>query len=90
MTKVIIKSMDLREETTSKGNIITKQQAAVDPGDGSFPLPFYLTVRSAYKPGEYRLAGSTFRQGRYGDLEIDPYGIKLLPIAANAEQRKTG
>lgn len=86
--KVIINSMDLREETTTKNNVILKQQAALDAGDGTFPLPFYITVRAAYKTGEYRLAGSTFRQSRFGGLEIDPYGVKLIPIA-QGEQRKT-
>lgn len=79
--EIEIKNAKTRTETTTKGNVILKQQAALH-GDDSFPLPFWLTVRPGeeYRPGRYRLDSCCFRTSRYGSLEIDPYGVKLIPL----------
>ena len=79
--KVIVKSADVRVVPTNNGKEIHKQQAALDLG-GSFPLPFDLVVRPgrAYQPGNYLLDLNCIRNNRYGSLEIDGYGIALLPV----------
>lgn len=77
---IVIKSENTRHERTSKGTDLRKQEAAIDSGS-DFPLRFELTVDQPYKPGKYTLAGSAFRVGRFGGLELDPYGIKLEPLS---------
>jgi hypothetical protein len=77
--QVTIKSASLRQETTNKGTVLQKQQAAVETGR-DFPLVFELTVREAYPPGRYELAPESYRVSRFGGLEIDPYGIALRPL----------
>lgn len=81
--KVLVKGRQVRTETTSKGNQVHKQLAALDLG-GPFPLPFWVTIRQGdeYKDGSYGLAPEAFRTNRYGSLEIDPYSVRLVPEAA--------
>jgi hypothetical protein len=55
----------------------------MDTGE-DYPLVFSLVVGNdkgsqPYKPGTYTLDPSSFRQGRFGDLEIDPYNLALVP-----------
>ncbi len=50
---------------------------------GRFPSQFRLSHRefkNIYKPGQYKLAASSYRIGRYGDIELNPYELKLVPL----------
>lgn len=52
----------------------------------AFPIKFKIPVESpaqAYPVGDYKLAISSFRVGRFDSLEIDPYKIKLVSAQAN-------
>jgi hypothetical protein len=54
---------------------------------GPFPVEFRLPLENMsdyYPAGEYMLDPSSFRIGRYQDLELNQYGIKLNPVRANA------
>lgn len=45
--------------------------------------------QSAYEPGRYSLDPACFVAGRFGDLEINRYEVRLLPFAASAQQAKS-
>lgn len=77
--QIIIKSAATREETTSKGTVLQKQQAAIETGR-DFPLVFELTVQRPYAPGRYAFAVESFRVNRFGGLELNPYDLALVPI----------
>ena len=78
--KIIVKSEQVINETTAKGNPITKQQAALVNGD-MFPLPFFLTPEGGrpYPIGEYDLDPACFVTTPWQTLDIDPYRIRLIP-----------
>ena len=79
MSKVIVKTDHTWTETTQKGTVLIKQQAALDQGR-DYPLPFNLTVKDPYPPGTYLIAGESFRVTPWGGIEIDPYNLKLVPV----------
>lgn len=80
--RIMIKSTNVRQEVTSKGNTLHKQQCALDQG-GEFPLPFYVTIPAdkPYPVGMYDIHPSAFRVNRFGSLEIDPYNFHLVALA---------
>lgn len=50
---------------------------------GAFPVEFKLPLEShndAYRAGTYELDPSSFAVGRYGDLEINRFEMKLTPF----------
>lgn len=56
---------------------------------GPFPVQIRLPLESMqayYQVGKYHLSDDSFRVGQYGDLQINPYGIKLLPIVQDAKK----
>ena len=79
--KVLVKDVQTRTDTTNKGNQVVKQLVALDLGS-SFPQPFWVTIQPGreYQPGEYTFGEGTFRPGRYGGIEIDPYNVALVPL----------
>jgi len=76
---IIVKSEQLREERTQKGVVLRKQTAALETG-ADFALPFEISVQEAYKVGRYTLGPRSFRISRFGGLELDPYGLTLVPV----------
>ncbi len=53
---------------------------------GAFPVEFKLPLEnqnSAYPSGAYLLDPSSFAVGRYGDLEINRFEMKLTPFVEN-------
>ncbi|MGK2927911.1 MAG: single-stranded DNA-binding protein [Lysobacterales bacterium] len=77
--EITIKSAQTRTETTTKGTVLLKQQAAMESGR-DYPLVFELTVKQPYAPGKYTLGAASFRAGRFGGLELDSYGLQLVPL----------
>lgn len=66
------------------------QKAYIHKG-GAFPEEIELTVESpahAYPVGQYNLDPSCFRANKYRKLEINPYGIKLMPVKASETIKK--
>lgn len=84
--KILVKSPSVRRDEFSKDDgtvsVRFKQSVALDHG-GDFPLPFDVEVKNEnnyYAPGEYTLSPDSFRVGRFGGLEINPFQLKLLPL----------
>ena len=76
---IIVKSENVRKETTRKGTELLKQQAAFDQG-GDYPIPFDLTVNEPYAPGKYQLSPYSFRVSPFGGLELNPFNIQLVRV----------
>ncbi len=79
--EVEIKAADVIETSNSDGKVFYKQMALLLCG-GPYPLPFKLKIPQGrpYAPGRYRFTDDTFRTGRFGDLEVDPFSLSLIPI----------
>lgn len=85
MLKAKISDGSVHSEFNEKADrFFHTQRAAVFVG-GEYPLVVKVTVQSAdkgYPAGEYTVDPASFRVGRYGGLEIDPYGFRLIPESA--------
>lgn len=83
--RILVKTAEVVQEVTQKGNTLYKQQVALENG-GQFPLPFHVTIQKdkPYSPGVYDFHPSSFRVGRFGGIELDPYNIHLVATAAEA------
>lgn len=48
----------------------------------AYPLPFKINLQEPvpYGSGKFNIDPLSFRIGKYGDLELDPYGFKLVPL----------
>jgi hypothetical protein len=81
--RITVKTSNVQTETTNKGTVLYKQFAAIDRGE-DHPLVFAITVPEGrpYAPGDYVLDQASFRNNRFGGLELDPYQIKLVPMKA--------
>lgn len=77
--EIIVKSNNVQQETTQKGNVILKQQAAIDIGR-DYPLVFDMTVKAPYPPGRYTIAPGSYRVNQWGSLELSAYDLQLLPV----------
>lgn len=74
------------ETTTKEGQKQTRysQEEVYLYTGARFPLMISVGVESldsAYLPGEYILNPKCFRVSKYGGLELDPFGISLLPVS---------
>jgi len=50
---------------------------------GAFPMEFKLTHddhKDAYGVGFYEISPSSFKSSQYGQLQLDPYGLRLVPL----------
>ena len=84
MPAVVIKSAQVEETVTRKGDIMRSQTAGLDLGNG-FELPFRVGLgkNPAYKPGQYDIDPKSFGLSDYGDLVLKRY-VDLVPIGASA------
>lgn len=61
-----------------------------------YPARFVIAHRTntPLVPGFYRIADASFRISRFGNLELDPYSLNLVPIETKGTvtfpQAKTG
>lgn len=89
MLKVEIFDASVQKEWVEKQNkYFYHQEAAVNCG-GPYPLVVKVPIPNpdqAHEKGEYSLHHSAFRVGRFGSLEVDPYGIKLIPVHASLKK----
>jgi hypothetical protein len=80
-----VKTSTVRQERTSKGTILHKQQVAMHQGK-DYPLVFDVTIATGqdepkpYQPGKYSIDPTSFRLNRFGSVELDPYGLRLVPV----------
>ena len=66
------------------------EQKAYAHTGGVFPVEFKINLNShteAYPIGKYQLAPSSFKLNRFGQLELDRYGMKLIPYADFADKK---
>lgn len=83
--QIEVKSTNTKTEKTKNDTIRHKQQVAL-LGQGDYPLPFWIDIPEGrpYQPGLYTFSPDTFRNNRFGGIEMDPYGIKLVPLGEKA------
>ena len=63
---------------------IHEQQAYYHNG-GAYPMPFKLSIRTpadAYPSGEYTLHPDSFTTNQYGNLELNRFEMRLVPLKA--------
>lgn len=77
--------------TTQKG-VMWSQEAYAHLG-GAYPAKIKLSLdgpQAAYPPGDYQLSPAAFKVGQYGDLEINRFQVKLIPLrsAVQANSQK--
>lgn len=68
---------------------VYEQKAYANMG-GVFPVEFKITHddhNNAYPIGKYQLAPSSYKVNQYGQLELDRYGMKLIPYADFADKK---
>lgn len=68
---------------------VYEQNAYVHMG-GLFPVEIKLTHsdhNDAYAIGKYELSPSSFKVNQYGQLELDRFGMALLPYADFADKK---
>ncbi len=70
----------VQSRTDDSGRARHKQVVFVNVG-GAYPLQVTVPVDTphGYLPGTYKMAAESFRVGKYGDLEINNYGVVLHP-----------
>lgn len=69
------------EKTFGNGNKGYSQIGYVNLGN-KFPEQIKIPLQqgqSFYKSGKYELLLSSFRVGKYGDLEVNPFELNLVP-----------
>ena len=83
--KVVVEDSSVYEETTSKGTVLYKQQVKL-VGQGGPSVYFQIDAKDGkpYPQGEYELSVRSFRPGRFGGLEVDPYRVTLVPFVSGA------
>lgn len=68
---------------------VYEQKAYIYTG-GVFPVEFKIThddFNDAYAVGDYTLATSSFKVNQYGQLELDRFGMSLVPLADFADKK---
>ena len=66
------------------------EQKAYAHTGGVFPVEFKITHddhNNAYPIGKYELAPSSYKVNQYGQLELDRFGMKLIPYADFADKK---
>lgn len=58
------------------------------------PYPFKVQIsledgQEPYSPGFYTLSESSYKIGRFGDLEIDRFNLKLIPAPVSAASARS-
>ena len=84
MKITIVEGHHQPESRTTQKGLMWSQKAYADLG-GAFPAQMKITLQSpneAYRPGDYELSPESFRIGQYGDLEVNRFNIKLVPVSA--------
>lgn len=95
--KIEVKSTDVETRTgTSKAGkaYSIRNQSAYWHKVGE-AYPFKITIgledgQEAYIPGFYILGESSYKVGRFGDLEIDRFNLKLVPEKTSFASAKLG
>lgn len=67
----------------TRNGVMWNQDAYVHLG-GAYPSKMKIPLDSpsgAYPPGEYELSPDSFRVGQYGDLEVNRFGLKIVPFS---------
>lgn len=80
---VEVRDYEITEKNGTKAKRYSQEDVYLYTG-ARFPLVISVGIESiahAYPPGEYTLNPKCFRVSKYGGLELDPYGISLLPVA---------
>lgn len=83
--EITVKSLNVITSRTSKGTTLHNQQVALDQGR-DYPLIFEVNVGKGdesprpYPPGKYTFDATSFRLNPFGGVELNPYGIKLVPL----------
>ena len=86
--RVVVEDATVFEEKTSQGTVLHKQQVKMPvPGAPAVYFKIDAPEGKAYPVGEYSLDGRSFRVGRFGGLEIDPYRVALIPLASAVANR---
>ncbi len=87
--RVIVESAEIYTETTSKGTQLFKQEAKM-MGEGGSPVHFMVDAPNGkpYPLGDYVLSVGAFRPSRFKGLEVDPYRVRLIPMAMAAKVAK--
>ena len=82
--KIKVSKAETYEETTQKGNVLHKQQCEL-PRQGRSSVFFCVNVEKGkpYPVGDYTLDVGAFRASRFEGLEIDPYNVRLVSVAAD-------
>jgi len=77
-----IESVEVRSETSKNGNQLRSQRLYLYSGDDKHPDKYWVSLGTAppYEPGKYLLHADTFRPSRFGQLEIDPYNVRLVRL----------
>lgn len=83
--RVQVEDANVFEEVTSKGTVLHKQQVKMT-GQGGPAVYFQVDAKDGkpYPVGEYELSVRSFRPGRFGGLEVDPYRVSLVPLSSVA------
>lgn len=78
-----------RQLTSKAGKPIDlfEQTCYLHQDNEPYPARFTIAHRSntPMAPGFYRIADSSYRVSKYGNLELDPYALNLVPL----EQKNT-
>lgn len=88
MLKIVVKQQKKLSRTyQSNGETKTRyyQEAGIEKR--GFQELIVIQLRQdedPYKAGEYTVDPSSYRAGRYGDLEINPFELRLIPYPAAA------
>lgn len=80
--ETVIRSYETNSKEGQKQTRYSQEEIYLYTG-ARFPLMISVGVESldkAYLPGEYILNPKCFRVSKYGGLELDPFGISLLPV----------
>ena len=88
----IIEGHNLPQSRNTKNGLRYFQQAYAHMG-GAYPQEIEIPLQAptdAKPVGEYELALSAFRVGRFKNLELNPFDLPLVPITKNITLGKTG
>jgi hypothetical protein len=79
--KIVIEDETITSEKTSKGTDIHKQRARADIAPGySLFVDVSVERGQPYKRGEYGLSPRSYKVGRFGGLELDPFNTRLVQL----------
>lgn len=86
----IIEGRQAPQTRTTKNGIRYFQEAYAHLG-GAFPEQVEIPLRNASEAravGDYELDVSSFRVGRFKNLEVNPFELNITPLKASPEAAK--